>query len=207
MRNRYYDPATGQFTQQDPIGLAGGLNSYGFAAGDPVSYSDPYGLCPPIEDCLEKAALWTDVALRLFGGPNQSINLGVIRPGQTIGIPRTNMGITAHHFDSFVNVGRRDGDKGNPAAGIRGDVTFQDHGRSRRDNMALGTVHIRTAALDLVTGEFAAKGYIASRYIQLDVRGNIKQGEGTATVCVSHFCRKRDIQIQLSEAPPEEKPR
>jgi len=46
MRNRYYDPATGQFTQPDPIGLAGGLNAYGFAAGDPISYSDPYGLCP-----------------------------------------------------------------------------------------------------------------------------------------------------------------
>jgi RHS repeat-associated protein len=46
MRNRYYDPATGQFTQTDPIGLAGGLNAYGFADGDPVSYSDPYGLCP-----------------------------------------------------------------------------------------------------------------------------------------------------------------
>jgi RHS repeat-associated protein len=44
MRNRYYDPQTGQFTQPDSIGLAGGLNSYGFAAGDPVSYSDPYGL-------------------------------------------------------------------------------------------------------------------------------------------------------------------
>ncbi|MBB4637558.1 RHS repeat-associated core domain-containing protein [Longimicrobium terrae] len=47
MRNRYYDPKTGQFTQTDPIGVAGGLNAYGFAAGDPVSYSDPYGLCPP----------------------------------------------------------------------------------------------------------------------------------------------------------------
>jgi RHS repeat-associated protein len=46
MRNRYYNPASGQFTQTDPIGLAGGLNVYGFAAGDPVSYSDPYGLCP-----------------------------------------------------------------------------------------------------------------------------------------------------------------
>jgi RHS repeat-associated protein len=45
MRNRYYDPATGQFTQTDPIGIAGGLNTYGFAGGDPVSYSDPYGLC------------------------------------------------------------------------------------------------------------------------------------------------------------------
>ena len=44
MRNRYYDPATGQFTQTDPIGIAGGLNTYGFANGDPVSYSDPYGL-------------------------------------------------------------------------------------------------------------------------------------------------------------------
>jgi RHS repeat-associated protein len=32
MRNRYYDPVTGQFTQTDPIGIAGGLNVYGFAA-------------------------------------------------------------------------------------------------------------------------------------------------------------------------------
>jgi RHS repeat-associated protein len=46
MRNRYYNPETGQFTQQDPIGLAGGLNLYGFAAGDPVNFSDPFGLCP-----------------------------------------------------------------------------------------------------------------------------------------------------------------
>src|SRR3954469_10809276 len=44
MRNRYYDPASGRFTQEDPIGLAGGLNAYGFAAGDPVSFDDPYGL-------------------------------------------------------------------------------------------------------------------------------------------------------------------
>jgi RHS repeat-associated protein len=46
IRNRYYNPQTGQFTQMDPIGIAGGLNAYGFAAGDPVTYSDPYGLCP-----------------------------------------------------------------------------------------------------------------------------------------------------------------
>jgi len=32
-------------TQEDPIGLAGGLNLYGFAAGDPVNFSDPFGLC------------------------------------------------------------------------------------------------------------------------------------------------------------------
>lgn len=43
-RNRYYDPASGQFTQADPIGFAGGLNLYGYANGDPVNFSDPFGL-------------------------------------------------------------------------------------------------------------------------------------------------------------------
>ena len=47
MRNRYYDPKRGQFTQEDPIGLAGGMNLYGFAGGDPVNFNDPFGLCPP----------------------------------------------------------------------------------------------------------------------------------------------------------------
>jgi RHS repeat-associated protein len=46
MRNRYYNPQTGQFRQMDPIGIAGGLNAYGFADGDPVSFADPFGLCP-----------------------------------------------------------------------------------------------------------------------------------------------------------------
>jgi len=44
-RNRYVDPVTGRFTQEDPIGLVGGMNLYGFAKGDPVNFSDPFGLC------------------------------------------------------------------------------------------------------------------------------------------------------------------
>src|SRR5438477_1696717 len=45
MHNRYYDPQTGRFMQDDPIGLPGGCNLYGFASGDPVNFSDPFGLC------------------------------------------------------------------------------------------------------------------------------------------------------------------
>jgi RHS repeat-associated protein len=43
-RNRYYDPASGRFTQEDPIGLAGGVNVYGYGGGDPVNFRDPFGL-------------------------------------------------------------------------------------------------------------------------------------------------------------------
>ena len=43
-RNRAYDPQTGRFTQEDPIGLAGGLNGFGFADSDPINRSDPFGL-------------------------------------------------------------------------------------------------------------------------------------------------------------------
>jgi RHS repeat-associated protein len=61
-RNRYYDPTTGRFTQEDPIGLAGGLNAYGFANGDPVNFSDPFGLCPRFPACaFAMAAAYGDV--------------------------------------------------------------------------------------------------------------------------------------------------
>jgi RHS repeat-associated protein len=61
MRNRYYDPRTGRFTQEDPIGLAGGLNLYGFAAGDPVNFDDPFGLCEPLCTILDIAFLAADI--------------------------------------------------------------------------------------------------------------------------------------------------
>ncbi len=42
-RARWYDPATGRWLSNDPIGISGGLNQYVFCGNDPVNFVDPMG--------------------------------------------------------------------------------------------------------------------------------------------------------------------
>jgi RHS repeat-associated protein len=44
LTHRYYDPSAGRFLNRDPIGVAGGLNLYGYTGGNPVAGADPLGL-------------------------------------------------------------------------------------------------------------------------------------------------------------------
>ena len=54
-RARWYDPVTGRWLSNDPIGISGGLNQYVFCNNNPVNFRDLFGLC---KDTMRELSWW-----------------------------------------------------------------------------------------------------------------------------------------------------
>lgn len=112
----------------DPIGLAGGLNLYGFAGGDPVNFSDPFGLdchdaqgnrvpCPPLRGDLRLARLVGSESTRGSGFVTRTRPDGTTYPHQGVDLEAASGSNVYAMFDGTVTgvVASEDGN----AAGIR----------------------------------------------------------------------------------------
>jgi len=89
-----------QFTQEDPIGIAGGLNLYGYAGGDPINFSDPFGLCPDEDDpncedgVITTVSISGSAAVLIYGGNveagiafhSNGYQVAYVRGGQSVGV-------------------------------------------------------------------------------------------------------------------------
>ncbi|WP_249118861.1 RHS repeat-associated core domain-containing protein [Kosakonia sp. SMBL-WEM22] len=100
---RYYDPAGGCYTQMDPIGLLGGLNTYTYMI-DPLGWVDPLGLM-----CKTVNSNTTESIFRVQGGtpPNASRIRITLDDSQSPKIQRGTLNISigdSAHAQHFLDI-------------------------------------------------------------------------------------------------------
>lgn len=94
--NLEYDPRQGRYRQSDPIGLAGGINTYGYVGGNPLMVTDPTGLVEWTGSYHVRAFIegvgagWVDMVLtsQCIDGKRFKANVTGVGLGVGVGIPK-----------------------------------------------------------------------------------------------------------------------
>ncbi|HYR27961.1 MAG TPA: RHS repeat-associated core domain-containing protein, partial [Thermoanaerobaculia bacterium] len=126
LRNRWYSPTLERFISEDPIGLGGGINTYSYAADDPINFHDPFGTTYQVSDeCSVTDAQDGKCALGLPGLTvvGRSSNLArILRHLLDIGVGFVPVAASVHDFATLTTgknhiTGEEVGAAGRVAAG------------------------------------------------------------------------------------------
>jgi hypothetical protein len=176
------------FTQEDPIGYAGGINLYGYVGNDPVSYTDPFGLCQPFPECLLKVA--NAVGQFALGAAGQlMIGAAAGSPGGgLLGVPDgMSMNVNGVQLNTTAATGVSvtvNESTGNAALMFEGAVRVTIDGSPD----AVAT----KGFIDLGTGQFEVKGHLnvlgGKELTSFHATGSIVSQSAAARVCVPLHC-------------------
>ena len=102
-RARYYDQSISRFVSEDPIGLAGGINQYEYAGGDPVNANDPSGLCP--HGCWQVPRLYHTDGGPPKGGSSGATHACIVGQQEYVTVERLNsngtiVSVTNRHMEN-----------------------------------------------------------------------------------------------------------
>ncbi len=105
---RYYEPETGRYISPDPIGLAGGINIYGYVKQNPLSFIDSDGLLP--DAIVDLGLIAFDIASYAYNkvrGCDTSDDIASLK-ANTVGllIPGvTGLGLGVRRVDKVASMG------------------------------------------------------------------------------------------------------
>jgi hypothetical protein len=156
------------------------VNLYQYAGNNPASYTDPFGLCPPIESCL---ALANDAALGIIGanGGQFTERVGATR--------RLGIGTGLVVFEGST-VDFRVSDDGSGALVSTSGPAIIELGNA--PNLV-----VNDAAVNLGNGDFRIQGHAAG-FVKVDVSGNLAERQASQELCLLGFCVRRDASAALT---------